>query len=106
VAAQTNSWPTQIPPPSAPQPRPSSLLDAMQAQAGTLSASATAATETPVAQPPVTTGAPTVSADSPAFSPTFSAGIGSSQSFFSTNKYIFGALLLVAGVVAAILYLR
>lgn len=36
----------------------------------------------------------------------FSAGLGPSQSWFSRNKYILAALLLVAGVVAAILLLR
>lgn len=35
-----------------------------------------------------------------------SAGLETSQSWFSSNKYILGALLLVAGVIAAIVVLR
>ena len=39
-------------------------------------------------------------------SPLFGAGLGTSQSWFSANKYILGALLVVAAVVTAILLLR
>lgn len=38
--------------------------------------------------------------------PNFSAGLGSSESWFSANKYILGTILLVAGAVAAIVFLR
>jgi hypothetical protein len=41
---------------------------------------------------------------SPAF--VLSAGLAPSQSWFSANKYIFGAILLIGATVAAILLLR
>jgi hypothetical protein len=37
---------------------------------------------------------------------TFSAGLEPSQSWFAANKYILGALLVVAGTVAALVLLR
>jgi len=36
----------------------------------------------------------------------FSAGLGSSQSWFAANKYVLGVLLVIAGAVAALLLLR
>ena len=38
--------------------------------------------------------------------PIFGAGLEPSQSWFSRNKYVLGAMLAVAGAVAAILLLR
>lgn len=80
----------------------------------------TALTGTPATKPPVFPGAQqndpfareavsepapeTVSAPSPDF--VLSAGLAPSQSWFSRNKYILGAILVVAAVVAAIFLLR
>lgn len=49
---------------------------------------------------------PRIEARSESSTPLFSAGLGSSQSWWSRNKYVLGVLVLVAAVIAGVLLLR
>jgi hypothetical protein len=97
---------TQSSPSATSSNRPASLLEAMQAQsAGSSPVTASPSIGSTNSGPHNATlrTEPVASATD---MPILSAGIGHSQSWLSANKYILGALVLVAAVVAAIVYLR
>ena len=54
----------------------------------------------------LTAAIPSAAAEGPVDLPVFASGIGSSESWVVANKYVLGALLLVAVVVAAIVLMR
>jgi hypothetical protein len=104
-------------PPSDPAkvPAPAAQAFAAAAQSGALAVPVAVQQRTPAVRPePVVTPLASESAAEKAEEPaqaapqevTFGAGLEPSQSWFAANKYILGALLVVAATVAALVLLR
>jgi hypothetical protein len=86
---------------------PASLLEAMQSQAAAPAAMVVPAKPATTQVPEASTAeAAPESVPEVADSPMFSGGLSTSKSWFSANKYILGAIILIAGIVAGIMYLR